>query len=386
MKKTSIIIFVFIILLSYQTFGQTWSWPWRLTWLAGDSEFPSIAADSSTAIYVVWQDITPGNREIFFKRSTDSGTSWSALIRLTWTYHDSKCPSIETDSGKGVHVVWSDLHNSKDYEIYYKKSTNGGTSWSALTRLTWNTGDSEYPSIAADSGNIIHIVWQDNTWGGQQEICYKSNTDGGTEWSAIRRLTWNTGNSECPSIAVDSGDKIHVVWQDNTPGNWVIFYKRSIDSGTTWSALTRLTWSRDEAKCPSITADSSGGIHLVWQGGHEIYYKKSSDGGSSWSALTRLTWNPAASEYPDIAAGLGNTIHVVWQDWTWEEIWIGHYSEICYKGSSDGGATWTGLTRVTHVPSDSLYPSIAEDSSGAVHLVYEDKNPGQFDIFYKIYK
>ena len=37
----------------------------------------------------------------------------------------------------------------------------------------------------------------------------------------------------CPAIAV-SGNNVHVVWDDNTPGNSDILYRRSIDGGSTF--------------------------------------------------------------------------------------------------------------------------------------------------------
>ncbi len=46
-------------------------------------------------------------------------------------------------------------------EIYYKRSTDAGVSWGADTRLTNNTADSEYPSVAV-SGSVVHVVWHDD--------------------------------------------------------------------------------------------------------------------------------------------------------------------------------------------------------------------------------
>ena len=47
----------------------------------------------------------------------------------------------------------------------------------------------------------------------------------GQGWSALKRLTWNSGESSSPAIAVGSGNSLHVVWEDRTPGNYEIFYK-----------------------------------------------------------------------------------------------------------------------------------------------------------------
>ncbi|HDT11228.1 MAG TPA: hypothetical protein ENN58_00670 [bacterium] len=101
---------------------------------------------------------------------------------------------------------------------------NAESAWT-FKRLTWNSGSSQYPAIAVDSNNHIHVVWQDWT-PGNQEIFYKKSTDSGANWSSQTRLTWNSGNSAYPAIAVGSDNHIHVVWHDFTPGNWEIFYKK----------------------------------------------------------------------------------------------------------------------------------------------------------------
>jgi hypothetical protein len=49
------------------------------------------------------------------------------------------------------------------------------------------------------------------------------------DWSTAKRLTLNSGESEKPSIAVDSSGNPHVVWRDNTPGNFEIYYKKWTD-------------------------------------------------------------------------------------------------------------------------------------------------------------
>lgn len=60
-------------------------------------------------------------------------------------------------------------------------------------------------------------------------------------WEKTKRLTWNWNASYYPAISVDSSSKIHLVWQDYTPGNAEIHYKRSTNEGITWGSSKRLT-------------------------------------------------------------------------------------------------------------------------------------------------
>jgi phage terminase large subunit-like protein len=200
---------------------------------------PSLAIDADDTIHVVWHELAPGAYEIYYKRSVDGGTTWSAAQRLTWMSGASYYPAMAIDSGNTIHVVWQDSAPG-DVEIYYKGSTYGGTAWSAAQRLTWMPRASYYPTIANGSGNTVHVVWFDDA-PGRWEIYYKGSTDGGTTWSVAQRLTWTSGTSYYPTIAIDSGNTIHVVWEDYTPGYSEIYYKGSTDGGTTWSAAKRLT-------------------------------------------------------------------------------------------------------------------------------------------------
>jgi len=179
-------------------------------------------AASGNEVHVVWMDNRDGNAEIYYKRSTDGGTSWGADTRLTNNSAGSAYPSV-TVSGLVVNVVWEDNRDGND-EIYYKRSTDGGTSWGADTRLTNNSAASERPSVTV-SGSVVHVVWDDGRDGSHPEIYYKRSTDGGTSWGADFRLTNNPANSFSPFVSV-SGSVVHVVWRDERDGNFEIYYKR----------------------------------------------------------------------------------------------------------------------------------------------------------------
>jgi hypothetical protein len=175
-------------------------------------------------VHVVWDDQRDGNSEIYHKRSTDGGISWGTDTRVTNNTFASWYPSIAA-SGSGLHLVWQDDRNGTfNDEIYYRRSTDEGLSWGTDTRLTINSSDSWYPSIAV-SGLAAHLVWQDQR-DANDEIYYKRSTDGGISWGADIRLTNNAaGLSGFPSVTV-SGPAVHLVWYDNRDGNYEIYYKR----------------------------------------------------------------------------------------------------------------------------------------------------------------
>ncbi len=298
--------------------GVTWSLPTRLTWTSSYSESPAIAIDCYNDIHVVWVEGTPGNAEIYYQQSPDGGATWSKIQRLTWTSGASDCPAITIDSSNKIHVVWHDYTPGAP-EIYYKKSPDGGTTWSATKNVSLTSGHSYTPAIAPDSGNAIHIVWHDFT-NGPAEIYYKKSPDGGTTWGASKRLTWTLGDSASPAIALDSGNNIYVVWKDETSGKSEIYFRKSASGGATWGVAQRLTWNSGWSEKPELAIDSGNAIHIVWYddtpGNAEIFYKRSTNGGTTWGSTQRLTWNSGWSGYPAIAIDSSKTIHVVWYDTT----------------------------------------------------------------------
>ena len=298
--------------------GTSWATTKRLTTTSGPSQFPAIAMSSSGALHVVYWDETGGNAEVYYMKSGDGGTTWGTARRLTWTSGQSNYPSLAVDSSGAVHAVWQD-NTTGNHEIYYRKSPDGGTTWAAAKRLTWTSGSSARPTVAVSSSEHIHLVWQDDT-PGKAEIYYKKSTDGGANWTANKRLTWTSGHSYYPSLLVDSSGNPHVVWQDETPGNNEICYRKSPDGGGAWVASQRLSWNSGSSQEPEIAVDSSGNLQLVWTdnspGNFEVHHRESSNGGVIWTASKNLSLTTGSSNSPTIKAGPAGSLHVFWSDGT----------------------------------------------------------------------
>ncbi|MEP7146815.1 MAG: hypothetical protein ABI792_07375, partial [bacterium] len=155
-----------------------------------------------------------------------SYSQWQPDVRLTndpaisfTSRNNARCVAA---SGNVLHVVWYDYRDAGNSEIYYKRSTDGGISWGADTRLTNNSAFSERPSVSV-SGSVVHVVWSDQR-DGNLEIYYKRSTDAGVSWGSDTRLTNNSATSYNSSVTV-SGQVVHLVWSDTRDGNFEIYYK-----------------------------------------------------------------------------------------------------------------------------------------------------------------
>jgi len=221
--------------------------------------------------------------------------SSAQVKRLTWTAGDSSYAKMTIDSSNNIHMTYvDDTYGYPQNEVYYKMSSDNGVTWPVSKRLTWNSGNSWNPEITVDLNGYIYIAWSDDTTG-NEEIFYRKSTDTGATWSSTKRLTWNSGNSRDPVITTDTNNFIYIFWSDNTSGNNEIYYRKSINGGTSWESTKRLTWTSSSAR-PEIVTDNNDNVYAFWLSyvssawGSEIFFKKSINGGTSWSQPKRLTW------------------------------------------------------------------------------------------------
>ena len=299
--------------------GKTWSDDKRLSNALHYSLNPKIAINSSN-IHIIWMDDREAGWDIYYNQSEDCGETWLGEKRISPDPFTSECdkPDIAVDVGY-VHIVYPDSSDvpDSDCQLYYINSSDNGITWSPRQRLTSLIRDSNDPSIAVDSNNI-HIVWMDHYdrfgIGTMGAIFYMNSSDGGLTWSEDINLTPMNLDASLPDIGIN-GDKIHVIFGEQRDGIWQIHYRRSEDKGKTWTDDITLSNSTEDVKSSAIALNNNE-VHVVWyderDGNREIYYKYSLDNGKNWSDDIRLTYDSAQSCTQDIA--VNNIVHVVFAD------------------------------------------------------------------------
>jgi len=335
----------------------------------------SIAAGPAGCIHVVFYDNRTGSQQIYYKRSADSGASWSPDTMLSNGAGLKGEPAVAA-SGDCVHAAWEDRDSGYNAGIRYRRSTDAGLTWLPETLLAPPGFGCRNPSIAAQD-SLVHVAWADDSAG--RELYYRRSTDYGATWSDKTRLTNDIQESWYPSLALHDSF-VHLAWREWRDHSFEIYYKRSTDYGATWGSDERLSGDLATGSYNPCIAADSGLVHVVWwdtrTSPFEIYYKNSTDDGATWSDDVRLT-NDTTGSYNMTVAARGAAVHVAWEA-------LYGTSFIMYKYSTDGGATWSTDTALTVTPDYwSVSPCATMDGSD-VHLIWTDFRDSEYgEIYYK---
>ena len=153
-------------------------------WAAGCStgflgSSAAMAIDSAGKLMIAYNaNDTPGAPEQMYLRTSTDGVAWSPRQRISVvsTSVHNAFPAVATRPGVAgdFRVTWQDdrIQSQTGWNTWYRRTTNGGTSWSADIRLSDRTDGAPYKSangyqfpygdyhelaVAPDGWN--HVIW-----------------------------------------------------------------------------------------------------------------------------------------------------------------------------------------------------------------------------------
>ena len=119
-----------------------------------------MTSDSAGNIYLLWNagSVAKGPERIYFAKSTNSGNSYSAKVEVSTapagTHHNF--PAIAAAGNGDVRISWMDARAASGgmdkWNVYFRSSTNGGSSWS--TEVDLSTYVSGFSYIFPDGFNF----------------------------------------------------------------------------------------------------------------------------------------------------------------------------------------------------------------------------------------
>lgn len=362
---------------------------------SGESTDPRLIVSGSN-LYVVWQDKSSGNGDIFFKKSANGGTTFGNTINLSKNEGISESPII-TARGDNVYVVWVD-DTSGNQEIFFKRSTNGGESFGKTIKLSTTSLPSGQPEIAS-SGNNVYIIWSDISGEDEfqkQHILFKRSVDEGATFSTAKEIDVISGHLEQRIAA--SGNNLYVVWSGGfeTP-DYLLFFRRSVDNGNSFGDRIVLSHTKDQfgdigAENPRIAVAGSH-VYVVWneQYVNGIFFRKSNDGGASFEDIVNLEQTAdARSSNPWIAVVRSaadpslDQVYVAWE----QGLYNGQFdqTEIVLRSSGDSGTEFDLNRRTIHLTNNegqSSFPQISAPRGGPVRIIWLDDTLGNSEVMYR---
>jgi len=214
---------------------------------------PHIATDGAGLVVVAWEDLRSGWSDIRVNTSTDYGLSWALDDTRLDTDKpggvDSFHPRVSAAAGR-AYATWHAAADGVRADVALAVAADGRT-WTETPLRAPSTedfsADARYPQLAAQ-GDELWLAWQDDRAGGY-DIFLRRSVDGGESWAAqesrLERDFDGEAQSYDPRILAPSGpddDLVVVLWQDRRyddeqVGFDDLFYNYSENRGETWAAF-----------------------------------------------------------------------------------------------------------------------------------------------------
>jgi hypothetical protein len=301
---------------------------------------------------------------IFVSVSPDGGATWGNPVLVansggTTFFNDKVWIGADPGSGRAT-VSWTRFKDNPqsgyvESPIVAATTANFGTSWSNWVDVS---GIHRY-----DQGSVP-VYGLDGT----VYVSFESANpnDGFNDWNVVAKST--NGGASWTQTAVSR----------NVDENFPAFGGRGVLSGLHFRTNT----------FPGLTVDRvTGKLYMAWADNRmgstaltsvQVFVQSSSDG-VSWSPIRQLTTSAADKIYPWVAANGGNVI-VSYYSREWAP--TGEI-DFAYVKSNDGGATWSGSTRITEESSDPSiqfasgafigdYTGVAVGSDNVAHPIWTD--------------
>lgn len=365
----SIIILVFLVAIPLTGLAapSSFSSQMRIGFTSGDQWEPSIAADQHGRVYVLYPQYNgvPGcaacpSPTMILLISNDNGNTWQnpALIATPGSGQWDAQIAVDPADGQTVYASW--LQNNKS-TVVVAKSTDYGATWHTVVANSTNAGVDK--DVLTVRGKDVYVGYNH-----AQKVWVSASHDGGATFtSSVVNPNGKLGWSLAGGATIDPAGNVYYSWAGYTQnggakGSVSLYISKSSDGGASWS-LTLLDVSGAPPDCSAdlcgwaylgaqitMTSDSAGTLYALWNAGavdkgpERIYFSTSTTAGATWKPRQDVSLAAQGVEhsFPAITAGASGDVRIAWMESGNTALWNTYYNS-----STDGGATWSGETRLS---------------------------------------
>jgi hypothetical protein len=348
----------------------------RVGFTVGDQWEPAVATDGFGHTYILYPQYgrVPGCHacplpSMILVVSNDNGATWQQPREITPPGTGQYDPQLVVDpvDHRTVYAAWL---QSKRLDMVVAKSVDFGQSWSIMVADRGVT-DADKPVLAV-RGADVYVGFNR-----ARKMWVASSHDGGITFSSA-----NVGpklklvRSLAGGATVDLHGSVYLSWagytqHDGAKGRENLYVSKSSDGGESWA--TRLMdvsgappecgafhceWGYLGAQI-TMTSDAAGTLYALWNSGAadkspaRIYFASSTTAGDTWSPRLNISTAPSSVEhaFPALAAGEAGDVRIAWMDTRGIDTRNHPLWNTYYRSSTNGGATWSGESRISsYVP------------------------------------
>jgi hypothetical protein len=309
-------------------------------------------ASGEPSIVVVWTSKWPDGTRLVSSRSDDGGKTFGAALPVPGSEAAGNrgWESVATDRDGHVVAVWLDhrelassgsmamgAHHDRALGTAGKTDAVARAQRSKIlfARLDGDAGAQPIGSgvcyccktaLAAGANGGIYAAWRQVYAGNIRDIAFAKSADGGKTFTAPERVSQDNWMLDgCPengpSLAVDSRDRVHVVWPTLLPAadkngepTLALFYAMSAD-GRTFTPRTRIP-TEGVSKHPQIALGWGNDLFIVWDeqdgGTRRVAAARARAGGADTVTFVRQPLaDTGPAGYP-VVAGVAEADVVAW--------------------------------------------------------------------------
>lgn len=299
--------------------GETtgWSKPIALSSSSPSSWFPSIAADESGNVHVVWASTIPGKPlapgtqpspdnprgyDVVMYSTSSDGEDWTdpndVMAFPQGTGSEATRPSVMTDTSGTLHMSF------RDFDVFYSHvradRATDASAWLSPVKISTN-GAGYYSQMARDAQGVLYMVYTQSVPSPNCTSCFhllmRRSDDNGLNWSSLGDISLLPQGAAKPQLLIDRAGGLHVVWESGKGGGLgrlenptAVLHSASVDGGKSWSLPYEFPAPSGRARNIAIGMDGQGRLLVTWLGlpSATFYYSVSEDNGTSWSVPTSL--------------------------------------------------------------------------------------------------
>ncbi len=378
---------------------QIWSDRHGITFKNSTSQNISTDLDQRGDIDLCWEDNRRGDWNIYYvKIDNKDGEKLINDFRVSDNGKRSLNPKVISYLNQ-IYIVWEERTNG-DWDLYFSKLRYSAEEVTTLIERKLITslgraGPKNYTFVRGRDTQF-HLLYEKEK-NGAQNIFYRRINGEGENIISPFQITDTSSPSRDPKLKLTEDGKLHLLWLEPIEDNNGIFYTKIDYAGNTWVERKRLTVV-NRLNRYDLARDEKGNLHLVFDDDRyhnykrDVIYQKLSSKGKILIDDTLMTDrdDDSNSFLPTISRGKDGYLYISWSD-SRDYRYLGDKKknitdiphDIYIKKIDLDGNIVKSSYRITGTFSYSADPIVITDRHNQQQLIWEDSRRDVMDIYHK---